>query len=159
MQSAVPELALRDIHIPAEIGLFPPAIGWWIILILVPLTLFLSYKLIKYLMRKTAVKSAKKQLKSLKENQTLQDVEKLSELSSLLRRVAISVYPRSNCASLTGVKWLEFLDDSFKEKTFNNEIGQVLITGLYQKNPPENLNLPELINLSENWLKAQTKRL
>ena len=29
------ELQLRDIHLPAEVGWWPPAIGWWVLALIV----------------------------------------------------------------------------------------------------------------------------
>lgn len=149
------ELPLRDIHLPETIGWFPPAFGWWSLLILIPLAVFFCYWLFKRITRKTAVKSAKKLLKSLKIDETKNSKQKLESISALLRRVAISVNSRSDCASLTGKAWLEYLDSSLGENAFSEGSGQILITGKYQKNMTDNFNIDELITLTERWLKAQ----
>lgn len=149
------ELPLRDIHFPDAVSWWPPAIGWWLLLILIPLLLFACYRLFKRITRKTAVKMAKKQLLTLKQNQNLGTRQKLDEISALIRRVAISINPRSECASLTGKAWLEYLDKSLNEKLFSKGIGQILVSAKYQKNLPDNFNLDELITLTERWLKTQ----
>jgi len=148
------ELPLRDIHIPEAIGLWPPAIGWWILALLIPLLLFLSYKLYKRITRKTALKSVKKQLKALKINTHLDEHEKLIELSSLMRRTAVSIFPREDAASLTGNKWLDFLDKNSPAQLFNTSTGQLLINAAYQKTPDLN-ELMALFDVCENWINQQ----
>jgi len=148
------QLPLRDIQIPDAIGLWPPAIGWWILAILIPLLVYLSYKLYKYLTRKTALKAAKKQFKALKINTQLDDKQKLIELSSLMRRTAVSVFPRADVASLTGNAWLDFLDKNSNTVLFNNETGRLLIDAPYRKAPDLN-DLTALFDLCENWINQQ----
>ena len=148
------KLPLRDIHIPEAIGLWPPAIGWWLLLVFIPLCLYLSYKLYKRMTRKTALKSVKKQIKALKINQQLNDKQKLIELSSLIRRTAVSIFPRDEVASLTGVVWLDFLDRNLPNTLFNTELGQLLIDAAYRKSPKLS-ELSALFDLCENWLNQQ----
>lgn len=148
------ELPLRDIHLPPEIGLFPLAIGWWILLLGVPIVAGFSFWLYKRLTRKTAVKTAKKLLLALK-NSDKSTTEKLAELAILLRRVAISVSSRSECASLTGKAWLEYLDNSLKDKAFTEGVGQCLADVNYRKNAALEVDMPALWALAERWLKAQ----
>lgn len=148
------ELTLRDIHIPDPIGWWPPAIGWWLVLVLVPLTLALLIWLYKGLTRKTALKSAKRLLLELRHDQTLTDYEKLCQLSILLRRTAISIYPRSNTASLTGRQWLELLDKTMPSPCFTEGPGAILIDAPYQKPETQLIDLEHLFELSERWMKA-----
>ena len=86
----VQELPIRDIHLPETIGWFPPAMGWWFIAILIPVSTYFLIALIQRLLQKTAIKDAKKLLKQLQANDSLTPLEKVCELSMLLRRVAIS---------------------------------------------------------------------
>ena len=148
------QLPLKDLHLPEAISWFPPAIGWWLLLILVPLLIALIYWLYKRLTRKTAVKVAKQQLRVIKES-TKDNTYKLVQLSALLRRVAISVAPREQTASLTGQAWLAFLDSSLKEKPFSTGAGRCLIDAPYRRLALTNVEISQLISLCEDWLKAQ----
>jgi len=148
------QLQLRDIHLPETIGWWPPAIGWWILALLIPLCCWLLVWGYKRITRKTAVKSAKKLLLALKQDNALDDKEKLTALSALIRRVAISQLPRAETASLTGQNWLAFLDKSVKGTPFTHGIGKVLADTHYQKSVV-NLNIPAITTLCETWLKAQ----
>ena len=145
-------LPLRDIHLPEPIGWWPPALGWWILAILVVLTIGLCLWLIKRITRKTAIKSAKKLLLQIQQDTNLDEHAKLTQISILIRRTAISLYPREQVASLTGNAWLEFLDTSIQDTRFSQGCGQVLIDGPYRQ--PTAIDLDALINLCRHWLKS-----
>jgi len=55
-----PSLDLRDIHLPEAINAWPPAIGWWLLLVLIPLLVYAGWFLFKRLTRRTALKGAKR---------------------------------------------------------------------------------------------------
>ena len=151
----VTELPLKDIHLPEAIGWWPPAIGWWILAMVIPSLIVLLVWLCKRLTRKTALKTATKLLAQIKQNSTLDNLQKLTELSTLLRRVAISVSPRATAAGLTGRQWLAFLDNSVTGAPFSAGIGQLLADAPYRKTPPTDLEIAQLITLCSDWLKAQ----
>lgn len=150
-------LDLKDIHEPEAIGWWPPAIGWWILAVLIPLLIIFLVWFYKRLTRKTALKTAKKMLARIKQDAVQDNLQKLGELSVLVRRVAISVSPRAKAAGLTGRQWLEFLDRSVKGLPFSEGIGQLLADAPYRKTAPTELEISQLIDLCEDWLKAQTK--
>jgi len=151
------ELPLRDIHLPEAIGWWPPAIGWWLLAGFILLLIAFLYWFYKSLIRTTAIKAAKKYLTVIKEDPDLDNAKKLRELSMLIRRVAISVNPRTEVASLTGRQWLVFLDQSVTGDPFSEGCGQLLTEGPYRNTLPSELEIAQLISLCEDWLKAQTK--
>ena len=151
------QLPLKDIHLPEAIGWWPPAIGWWLLAGFILLLIAFLYWFYKSLIRKTAIKTAKKNLAAIKENPALDNNQKLRELSMLIRRVAISVNPRTEVASLTGRQWLAFLDQSVTGDPFSEGCGQLLTEGPYRNTLPSELEIAQLISLYEDWLKAQTK--
>ncbi len=155
MEPQAPQLDLKDIHLPDAINWWPPAIGWWLLVIFIPLLCLSLFWLYKRLTRKTAIKTAKKLILKIKQNTETDDKHKLTELSELIRRVAISLSPRSETASLTGQAWLEYLDKSVSGTPFSQGAGKVLATAQYQKTPTAGIDIPSLINVCEDWLKAQ----
>lgn len=148
-------LQLRDIHLPETIGWWPPALGWWLLALIIPLCCWLIIWLFKRITRKTAVKTAKKLFLALKQNTELNDRDRLSKLSELIRRVAISQSPRAETASLTGQAWLKYLDNSVKGTPFSQGVGQVLANAHFQKPADTDLNITAVTQLCETWLKAQ----
>ncbi|MDD1605206.1 MAG: DUF4381 domain-containing protein [Methylococcaceae bacterium] len=149
-------LPLKDLHLPEAIGWFPPAMGWWLVVVLLPLLIVFLYWCYQRLTRKTALKTAKKLLAKIK-NSSMDNAQKLTELSALLRRVAISIAPRTQTAGLTGQAWLAFLDSSLKNAPFTKGAGRCLVDAPYRPSAPSEREISQLISLCEDWLKAQKK--
>ena len=148
------ELPLRDIQIPDAISAWPPAIGWWVLAVLIPRWCYLRYRLYRRLTRKTALKAAKKQFKILRDQSPLSKQEKLIELSSLMRRTAVSLYPRTDVAGLTGEQWINFLNQSAEDPDFNGRIAELFTDSLYSK-AENNFPLAPLFAACESWLNYQ----
>ena len=92
---------LRDIALPAEPGLWPPAPGMWLLLsILFSILLVLCWSLLER-RKRNAYRRAGILL--------LGGVETLYDLSVLLKRVALAVFPRAEVAPLHGPDWVRFL--------------------------------------------------
>lgn len=149
------QLQLKDFHFPEVISWWPPAIGWWVLVVVIPLCCWGLFKLFKRLTRKTAVKTAKKILHRLKQDGSLNEREKLIALSQLIRRVAISGDSRADTASLTGQDWLQHLDKGMKGTPFSQGEGKIIADVHYQKSISKDIDLSAVISLCETWLKSQ----
>lgn len=104
-----PDLSqLHDIHLPKPVSWWPPAIGWWLLLVLLLALIVLGYWLYRRHQRQQWRRDALAELQRLK--QQCSGKELVVELSILLRRVAITRFPREEVAALTGDRWLAFLD-------------------------------------------------
>ncbi len=148
------QLPLKDIHLPQAVGWWPPAPGWWLLALLIALAVALLFWLYKILTRKTAVKAAKKMLLEIQQNNGQTDFEKLCAISALLRRTAISCYPRSETAALTGSDWLQFLDNSMPGRPFSEGSGKILIDAPYRRHAGDALPMDDLIRLCRDWLNS-----
>lgn len=154
-------LPLRDIHLPPEIGWWPPAIGWWILVISVLLLVYGAIHAYRYFTRKTAMTQAAKLLDILRLEDDTPSLEKIRQLSCLLRRLAISTDTRSEVAGLHGIAWLSYLDQSVPGTPFTQGPGRVLADGPFRQHFPLSGNrVPEqevlaLMQLSRQWIKAQ----
>ncbi|MBE0434593.1 MAG: DUF4381 domain-containing protein [Methylomicrobium sp.] len=150
-------LPLRDIHLPEPFGFWPPALGWWLAALGIVILLVSTVWLIRRLTRKSALKSARRLLAELKQDPSLGPAEKVSRLSVLLRRVAISLSAREQSAGLIGQAWLNHLDASLPDKPFSNGIGRQLIEIPYRNELPPETDVLALFELCERWLKAQKR--
>ena len=150
-------LPLRDIHLPEAIGWWPPAIGWWLLLFLLPVLLVSLWWLYRRITRRTVIKSAKRILVAIKEDEQTGDLEKLQQLSALLRRVAISLAPRRDCAGLSGEAWLRYLDRSIKGSPFSEGVGRCLGDVQFRKHLPAGVDMAALISLCDQWLRGQKR--
>jgi len=154
--AAQPALQLRDIHLPAEPGLWPPAPGWWILAAL--LFILLCWAAWVTLRRYRLHRQRQRILALL--NELEQDAadnatpEKIAQISILLRRLALMRYPRRQVAALTGSDWLSFLDESGGYGRFSHGPGQILATGPYQSALPTDLDTVALGTLVRSWVKV-----
>lgn len=140
---------LRDIHLPAPISWWPPAPGWWILAVLLLAILFIGYRLIRRRGRNGWRRQALQQLMQLRGSD---DSTLVTQLSALLRRVAISRFPQAEVAAITGEAWLVFLDRTLGEGTpFQAGAGRALLSAPYVAAPE--VDGPALLALAERWIK------
>lgn len=151
----VKDLPLRDIHLPEAIGWWPVAIGWWVLIVVVIASIIGSYLLYKRLMMQTATRQAKTVLLNIRQGNTSDALHTIKELSSCLRRVAISVDYREKTASLVGDAWLSYLDESMDNAPFKTGIGRLLVDVSYQQLMPEDVDINALISLCDAWVARQ----
>jgi len=131
------QLPLRDLHMPPEIGWWPLAPGWWVLLTM--MAAGLAWLLYRFWLRWRAGKprrAALRQLAQLKRAyQEGGDMQRLSiDLSELLRRAMLAYAPRSEVAGLSGERWLDWLDQGMDEKAFTDGAGK-MIEVLPYRNP------------------------
>lgn len=148
-------LALRDIHLPSAISWWPPAIGWWLLLMLAVVIVVVIVFSIRRMRRPPVLKSGRSRLKAIAADDAMTDLEKLQQISILLRRVAISLAPRRSAAGLAGAQWLQYLDRSVPGAPFSNGVGRCLADQHYRQSVNEDVDMDALIGVCEQWLKAQ----
>ncbi|MDG2308192.1 MAG: DUF4381 domain-containing protein [Candidatus Binatia bacterium] len=129
-----PLAALRGIHFPAAVGMWPPAPGWWIALAVVVALLVLTVVGIR-IRRASLAHHALCELETI--DGASADFQGLAtSVSALLRRVALTRFGRTQVASLHGSAWQEFLSEtSPREKrrrvSFDEDMGQLLAMAPY----------------------------
>ncbi len=150
------ELPLRDIHLPAPIGWWPPAPGWWVLLALL---LGVVLLLVWHWWKRRAQRQvdwfglAKAELVGLQTRYRDEPLTLLRELSVLLRRVAISRYGRGQVAGLTGTAWLDFLDKKAGKNLFKGKFDTLLTEMPYRADAQAETRA--LIAAIHEWLKLQ----
>jgi len=142
---------LHALHLPAPIGTWPLAYGWYILitlfLFILTTVLVNIYKYIKF--RKPKRLALKKLAKLEKIYSTEQDANKMAyQITVLLKQVCFAYYPRQKVASLHGEKWHKFLGD--------NDWSKILIKLNYQKASDEDLSL--IFSPIRIWIKNCDKQ-
>ena len=155
MSEENPLVNLKDIHLPPPVSFWPPAPGWWILAVLLILSLFIGgvwfYRQYKKKKPKTEALRILKDLQIFYQN-SHDELVSLRNLSNLLRRTALTYYDNDTVASLQGSLWLEFLDETGKTKEFSQGAGKVLGNELFQQklNPDMNALFP----LVKKWISS-----
>ena len=168
------QLPLRDIHLPDPVSWWPPAIGWWCLIALIILLFIAGIRLFQHRnkIKYSPANMAKQTLQSIR-NEYTQNGDKqylIREISSLIRRLCISLFPRQETASIVGDDWLIFLDQSMKshvasaqdkpnqaesDKSFIGGVGRVLSEGPYRKQI--DVDGEQLILLCDEWISQVAK--
>lgn len=144
------KLPLRDMQVPEAIGWWPLAPGWWLLLcllviILIALTYFIRKKL--HDPRRAAIQELRSIQRRYGEHQDKQLL--LVECNTLMKRLALTLYPRHQVAALSGQRWLAFLRDSSSKLDISQL--EILAQGPYQTSVE--LSSDELIQNCRQWIK------
>lgn len=123
---------LHDIRGLDEISWWPLATGWWLLALVVVALLLASVSLVRNLRRYPAGswrRHAWKQLRTLKRRADITPTQQIAtELSELLRRIAIARLGRARAAGLSGERWLAWLQQHDPNDFAWTRLGTPLIT-------------------------------
>lgn len=155
-----PLAQLRDIHTPAPVSNWPPAPGWFILAALLLIAVVaLTWWLFRRWWDNRYRREAMRELESLRAGfgAGSDPAGFLTDYSALLKRAALSHYPRGAVAHLTGEAWVEFLDKSAGTNEFSMGAGQVLIDGNYRP-IDEAIDIDELHRLGRYWIRRHSRK-
>ena len=150
---------LNDIVMPAATGWWPLANGWYFLigLLLVALVWF-GYRSRRTWLSNRYRRAALQELQLLTEDVT--GVENrmtgLRQLPVLLKRTALSAYPRNDVASLSGENWHQFLNSTAKGPLFTEELFVTLDDLSYTRvelSDNDSRDVSALISASKQWIK------
>jgi len=149
---------LHDIVMPPPGPWWPPAAGWYWVLgflfgaVLVLLVLaWLRRQRNRY--RREALAELARQEAALREPAAR--TAALAALAELLKRAALTAFPREQVAHLTGPAWFEFLDRTGRTTAFREGAGAILERAAYAPVIAAALDGPgagELVSLVRRWL-------
>jgi hypothetical protein len=144
-------LPLRDIHLPEPVGWWPPAPGWWLLMLLAVGVIGWSCYQFR---RRRMWRLVRDRLKRIEQDfATTENHQRLArDLSALLRQAAITRFGRRRCAGLVGSDWAAFLDATGGGKLFADEFVTAVSEAPYQAQPL--FDGEKLISACERWLKS-----
>lgn len=137
---------LRDIHLPAEPGWWPPAPGWWVLaaIVLVVLLLLLRRWQARRELARTRLRLVD-EFNALLQRHPESAAARVADVSLFLRRAAKRYAPASH--ALRDDAWLAFLDRDDPARPFSVGAGRLLVDGPYRAavSPDEVDALSELV--------------
>lgn len=137
---------LHDLVTPPPVPWWPPAPGWAIVLAL--FALLLLAVLLKVFMHWQANRYRREALAMLENTPP-------AGLSALLKRVALTVWPREEVADLTGEPWLQFLDRTGSMNLFAGGAGKHLESVAF--NPAADAGAPDLRRAAREWIQKHRR--
>lgn len=115
---------LNDIVMPTPVSWWPLAPGWYVVAALImAVLLVLGMRRWKRWRQNRYRGQALRELARMRQGMERDDLQGLPEL---LKRAALSAWPRNTVAALVGPDWHRFLDDSAGIDRFCSGMGQVL---------------------------------
>lgn len=152
---------LHEIILPDPVPWMPHTAGWYALFALIVLGAgWWGYGRFRHSMRNRYRRLALREL-SIIEDQMTQSrghPKALAQISVLLKRTALSAFPRADVAGLSGDKWLAFLDETMGGKEFTQGEGRLLSELPFA--PVSRLEeLPDkaignLLHLAHRWIKT-----
>lgn len=146
---------LEPIVTPEAVAFWPPQPGWYVVIILLLILLyFAANKIVQKRRRNAYRKRALIELKNLSNRSFSKNL--VPELNALLKVTALHGYPRNEVASLTGSKWLRFLETTEPKVKFSKAPGIILAEASFIPTDQLQLNKEqwnELIGMSQDWIK------
>ncbi|HEY0290568.1 MAG TPA: DUF4381 domain-containing protein [Pseudomonas sp.] len=114
---------LQPLIAPAAIGFWPPAPGWWMLLMVVAALAYGAWHARRFMPQKARTQKAEQPLDPLRQA-ALDELARLpkpydgapagawlQQINGLLKRLCRNHYPYSQSHTLNGRKWLAFLDN------------------------------------------------
>ncbi len=154
-----PLAALRAYHMPDPVGWWPPAPGWWLLLIgLLAAAGAAVWWRAQHRAGSAAARQARRELRRLRrELAASKDGARFTrQLSKLLRRFALAVFPHHQVAALTGEDWLLFLDTHGGNGRFCDGPGRQLLDAPYR--PAVTGSVEQLATLVADWIEHNRDR-
>lgn len=145
---------LHDVVLPAPVDLWPLAPGWYV-------AAAVAFALLLYLIRRGWQRWRRNRYRG----QALRELERirqhaegggLDDVPVLLKRAALSAWPREQVAALTGRDWHHFLDESAGTDRFCSGAGVLLERLAYPSSAKRALSAAEEVTLLDavgDWLK------
>ncbi len=128
---------LQDIHAVGRPLWWPPAIGWWVLALVL---LFLMVVATRFLRLKLAARKRRREwLRALdaigRELDPQRDAHQyLASLNRLFRAVALKAFPGTGCAGLQGEEWVIFISSLLPENADYSSLA-ALARGPYEPVP------------------------
>lgn len=124
---------LRDIHLPSEPSWWPPAPGWWVVIVLLAgILAWIAWRSYRHARRLRARRVLHDEYERIRREHSGADAaaRQVAALSELLRRAARRHQPQA--LTLKDEAWLAFLDGGATQQPFTRGPGRLLLDGPYR---------------------------
>lgn len=151
---------LQPIILPTPISWWPPAVGWWLLALLLVILLGCGrYLIVTRTRRPTSLsidpvrESALQQLHALPKPYTGEQAGPwLQQLNQLLKRICATRYPEYASHTLSGREWLAFLDSRCPAAGLTRWM--ILVQGAYQPDCRlDDKSIAQLQQAIDTWIR------
>ena len=151
---------LRDVHLPLDPSWWPPAIGWWLLVLLcIAALVWLANRATRAYRRRAAMRASRALLAELYATYQagqLSAHDYLHKSNELLKRVLVRAYGLARYARLSGEPWLTALDEISDSREFTQGAGNALGAGRFRAAPEVDVDalhnlLQKLLRQAKPW--------
>ena len=145
---------LRDVHAPLEPEWWPPATGWWILLLVVGVLVALAIRdaiprLERWRMRRRLLVA----LDAIERRHRTGAAPVGAEVSQLLRVAVLERFPNDAAAGLHGDDWIRFLESRDRAPGRFTALREALTVAPYRR-PEAISDAQPLLRAARDWLRA-----
>jgi Domain of unknown function (DUF4381) len=135
---------LHDFYRPAPPAWTPQTVGWYVVFAIVGL-------LILWMI----VRSVRRWLRNRYRREALRELALLQpdQFTTLLKRTALTAWPREKVASLSGDRWLQFLSESSNSDEFHREPGNRIEEIALRSETLSSHDGQELRRIAAEWIR------
>lgn len=146
---------LKDIHLPAAGGFWPPAPGWWLLTLLALLLIVALVWLVRRRVKNNRwLKQARAELSEL-DRQARPDPAWFAQLNTLLKRAARQRYPERHPESLSGDAWIDFLLETAPgQRIASRPVVEAMVHSAWQ--PNREADPKQATRFAQYWLGGPT---
>jgi hypothetical protein len=149
---------LNDIVLPPDVPWWPLAPGWYLLAGFIVLVIFFAlYRALKQRQKNRYRMLAMQELSAIKGQGDTTDLQLIPEL---LKRTALSAWPRRDVAALSGTDWHRFLDRTAATDRFCSGTGEILDRFAYGGGKGASAGddaVAAVFEASEFWLKRHKR--
>ena len=147
---------LRDIHLPASQGWWPPALGWWLLAAAGLICLALAARAWQGWQRRNQRWQIVQQELAALRTRPQNSAAWFTQLNALLKRAARDSYPQQPIAALSGNDWVAFLQHS-SDNPVDAERVNTLVNACWQ--PHSSCDPQQALAFAGRWLQDHKKQL
>jgi len=143
----------NDIITPTAVSIWPLAWGWWLTIVAL---IFISIGAFVYANNYQNQSYRRQALALLKQQRALwlsqqESLQHFFNILSILKRTAITAFPRERVASLREHEWVKFLNAKTDNAYFIEEVADYICRGQYQARHPVKIDL--LYDACYQWVR------
>ncbi len=146
---------LHDVIPPAPIGAWPPAIGWWVLFLLIAaICTAATHLLITLIQKRKYRKAALHEISRIESDTDLSAQEKILHTLHVLKRTFFTAYPhsRATSAGIYGAQWIKLLNTSAGKTIFEEHVATALEAQLYAPSS-DTIDTINFIASSKRWIR------
>ncbi|MCC6491571.1 MAG: DUF4381 domain-containing protein [Pirellulales bacterium] len=155
---------LHDIVSPPPAPWWPPAPGWWIVAaVAIYLAILGAVRWLHAWQQNRYRRDALRELHAIRRSAVDPPGQTVAvrQLAELLKRTALSAWPRQRVASLTGLPWRQFLDSTAGSQAFEQaDLGAAIERGAYDMRAAASIDArrwDEMLAASEHWIRRHRR--